>query len=85
MRWILGSGNKGRGLLAVEEAAPFGKVEAMFALWDMQAREKHFAKAVVTARALSHDFPDNRELVRFIARHEEGDEQGGLWVWVLWL
>ena len=52
----------------------FVKAEAMFALWDMQARERNFTEAVVTARALSHDFPDNRELVRFIARHGGGEE-----------
>ena len=78
-RWLLGGGNKNRGLLAMEEAAQadatrFVKAEAMFGLWDMKAREENFAEAVVTARALSHDFPDNRELVRFIARHGGGDE-----------
>ena len=78
-RWILGGGNKERGLLAVEEAAqaetaPFVRAEAMFALWDMQAREENFVGAVVTARALSLDFPDNRELVRFIARHDDGKD-----------
>ena len=78
-RWLLGGGNKTRGLLAVEEAAqadtaPFVRAEAMFALWDMRARERNFTEAVVTARALLHDFPDNRELVRFIARHEGEDE-----------
>lgn len=79
MRWILGGGNKDRGLLAVENAAQadttrFVRAEAMFARWDMQAREENFTEAVITARALSHDFPDNRELVRFIARHEGDDE-----------
>lgn len=78
-RWLLGGGNKNRGLLAAEEAAQadterFVKAEAMFALWDMQARERNFTEAVVTARALSHDFPENRELVRFIARHGEEEE-----------
>ena len=78
-RWLLGGGNKNRGLLAAEEAAQadterFVKAEAMFALWDMQAREENFTEAVVTARALSHDFPENRELVRFIARHGGGEE-----------
>ena len=78
-RWILGGGNKDRGLLAAEEAAQadttrFVRAEAMFALWDMRAREENFSEALVTARALSQDFPDNRELVRFIARHEGGEE-----------
>ena len=78
-RWILGGGNKERGLRAVEEAAQadtarFVRAEAMFALWDIRAREKNFFEAVVTARALSRDFPENRELLRFIATHEGEDE-----------
>ena len=78
-RWLLGGGNKDRGLRTVEDAAQadttrFVRAEAMFALWDMRAREENFAEAVVTARVLSHDFPENRELVRFVARHEEEDE-----------
>ena len=44
-RWILGGGNKKRGLLAVREAAEtesdfFTRTEARFALWDMQVRER---------------------------------------------
>ena len=42
----------------------------MFALWDMQVRERQFADAVVTARALSEDFPDKAELTKFIADDE---------------
>jgi tetratricopeptide (TPR) repeat protein len=77
-RWILGGGNKDRGLLTVENAAQadttrFARAEAMFAVWDMRAREKNFTEALGTARALLRDFPDNRELVRFIVRHEGGD------------
>ncbi|MDA1185073.1 MAG: hypothetical protein O2930_10575 [Acidobacteria bacterium] len=78
-RWLLGGGNKKRGLLAVEEAAQadaptYVSAEAKFAVWDMRAREKNFAEAVVTARALLLDFPDNPQLARFIARHE-GDSE----------
>jgi hypothetical protein len=74
-KWLAGGGNKKRGLLVVREAAqadaePFVRAEAMFALWDMQVRERNLADAVVTARALSHDFPDNRELTKFIAEQE---------------
>ena len=74
-KWVLGGGNKRRGLLVVREAAEldagtFVRAEAMFALWDMQVRERQFADAVATARALSEDFPDNAELTRFIAEHE---------------
>jgi tetratricopeptide (TPR) repeat protein len=74
-KWLLGGGNKKRGLLVVREAAetnaePFVRAEAMFALWDMQVRERNFAEAVVTARALSQDFPDNGELTKFIAAQD---------------
>lgn len=73
--WILGGGNKNRGLAVVREAAVadaarFVQAEAMFALWDMQVREKKIPEAVVTARALSEDFPDNAELVKFVATHD---------------
>jgi hypothetical protein len=76
-RWMLGGGNKERGLQAVREAAqahaaPDAQAEAMFALWDMQVRERRFADAVVTARALSEEFPENRELTKFIDTHASG-------------
>ena len=78
-RWLLGGGNKKRGLLAVEQAAqadapPYVSAEARFAVWDMRAREKNFVEAVVTARALLQDFPENPQLARFIARHAGDDE-----------
>ena len=74
-RWMLGGGNKERGLQAVREAArapaaPDAQAEAMFALWDMQVRERHFSDAIVTARALATEFPDNRELTRFLDTHD---------------
>ena len=73
--WLVGGGNKKRGLSVVREAAVaeaerFVQAEAMFALWDMQVREKNFSEAVVTARALSEDFPDNADLVKFVATHD---------------
>jgi len=73
--WLVGGGNKKRGLSVVREAAVaeaerFVQAEAMFALWDMQVREKNFPAAVVTARALSEDFPDNTDLVKFVATHD---------------
>jgi hypothetical protein len=74
-RWLLGGGNKKRGLLAVREAAEtdadfFTRAEARFALWDMQIRERNLSAAVVTARTLSRDFPDNHELNTFIEAHD---------------
>ena len=74
-KWMLGGGNKKKGLQTVQEAAqsavePFVQAEAMFGLWDMQVRERKIADAVVTARALAEDFPDNQELAKFLARHD---------------
>lgn len=70
-KWLLGGGNKKRGLRVVREAAAgeasfFERAEAGFALWDMQVRERDLAGAVVTAKDLARDFPDNRELVKFL-------------------
>jgi hypothetical protein len=47
----------------------FDRVEAMFAFWDMQVRERDISGAVATAQLLSRDFPDNPELRRFLAIH----------------
>jgi len=74
-KWMLGGGNKKKGLLTVQEAArsaadPFVQAEARFGLWDMQVRERNMADAVVTARALAEDFPDNQELAKFLAVHD---------------
>jgi hypothetical protein len=70
-RWVLGGGNRKRALVVVQEAAAaeadrFAHAEAAFALWDMQLREKNVAEAIVTAQALAREFPDNRELTRFL-------------------
>jgi hypothetical protein len=75
VRWLLGGGNKKRGLAIVREAAKanadmFVQAETEFALWDMQVREKNFADALVTARALVIDFPENQELRKFIETHD---------------
>jgi tetratricopeptide (TPR) repeat protein len=71
-RWVLGGGDKQKALLVARQAADadvdfFTKTEAGFALWEMQIREKKFADAVVTARRLARDFPDNPELAAFLA------------------
>jgi hypothetical protein len=63
VRWLLGGGNKTRGRLAVHEVAErgggefFDQIEAMFALWDMQVRERELAGAVGTARTLVRGSP----------------------------
>jgi hypothetical protein len=71
-RWLLGGGNKKRGLRAMREAAgiaadPFVRAEAGFGLWDMQVRERNIAEARATAATLAEAFPDNPELRKFLA------------------
>jgi hypothetical protein len=70
-RWLLGGGNKKRGLQAVRDAADadadfFIRAEVVFALWDMQVRERNIAGAVETARKLAVTFPDNLEVRKFL-------------------
>lgn len=74
-RWLLGGGSRKRGLDAVREAAqevspPYVQAEAMFALWDMEVRERNLADAIIVARALARDFPDNRELTKFLYTYD---------------
>ena len=75
-KWLLGGGNKKRGLQAVRDAADmdadlFVRAEAVFALWDMQVREKNMAGAVQTARRLAADFPENAEVRTFLDTHAQ--------------
>ncbi len=75
-KWVLGGGDKKRGLAIVKEAAEtatdrYIAAEARFALWDMQVREKNIPGALVTARSLSVDFPDNQELKTFITTNAQ--------------
>jgi hypothetical protein len=71
-RWMLGGGDKKRGLATVRDAAGtesefFVRTEARFSLWDMQLREKDVDGARETARILVRDFPENEELRKFLA------------------
>jgi hypothetical protein len=73
-RWLLGGGNKTRGLRVVEQAAmestaEFDKAESGFALWDMRVREGNVPGAVTIARELYRNFPENQELARFLTEH----------------
>jgi hypothetical protein len=74
-RWVLGGGNKKRGLRAVREAAAaadadqFVRAEAGFALWDMQVRERNIPEAMNTARTLAEVYPANLELQKFLTKH----------------
>ena len=75
-RWLLGGGNRKRGLSAVREAAKepadfYTEVEADFALWEMLARDKQMAEAVVVARELQQRFPNNPDLPRFIEQNSK--------------
>jgi hypothetical protein len=77
-RWLLGGGNKKRGLLAIRDAAAldsefFTRAEARFALWDMQVRERDMPNAAATAAVLLRDFPENPELKRFVEQHGRTD------------
>ena len=81
-RWLLGGGNKKRGLLAIRDAAAvdsefFTRAEARFALWDMQVREREMANAAATAAVLLNDFPENPELKRFVEQHGRADARNG--------
>lgn len=74
-RWLLGGGNKQRGLHALRVAADaegefYERAEAGFALWDIQIRERQMPDAVATARRLACDFPNNQELRRFLQKHD---------------
>ena len=74
-RWVLGGGDRKRGLQTVHDATlgtapPFVQAEAMFALWDMQVRERHLDDAIETARFLAREFPANRELAKFLSVHD---------------
>ncbi len=73
-RWLLGGGNKKRGVLAIGEAARtdadfYTQAEARFALWDIQVRERDTPGALATAALLIRDFPENVEVGRFIETH----------------
>lgn len=75
-RWLLGGGNRKRGLAAVREAARapadfYTEVEADFALWEMLARDKQMAEAVEVAKQLQQRFPDNPDMPRFIEQNSK--------------
>jgi len=61
-----------RALTWVREAASvpnadfYVHTEAEFALWEMLVREKNIPDAVVVARRLAKDFPENKELIAFL-------------------
>jgi hypothetical protein len=75
--WLLGGGNKKKAFVVMRAAATaeadfFTEAEAEFALWDLHVREGKMAEAVVIARGLATDFPDNPDLGTFLATHDPG-------------
>jgi tetratricopeptide (TPR) repeat protein len=74
-RWILGGGNKKKGLAMVREAAamdtdPFSHAEAQFALWDILLRDKNIPQATEVARQIAKDFPENSEVAAFLKKQD---------------
>ena len=74
-RWVLGGGNKKKALASMQEAAAaeadfFVHAEARFALWDLHVRERKLSAAIAIARELARDFPENDQLVKFLAKHD---------------
>ena len=79
-RWVLGGGDRKRALVTMKEAADadasfFVHSEALFALWDLEVRERRLSAAVAIARTLARDFPANRDLIRFLDAHAGGAQQ----------
>ena len=77
--WLLGGGNKKKAFVVMRAAASaeadfFTEAEAEFALWDLHVREGKMAEAVVIARGLASDFPDNPDLGTFLAKNDSGDK-----------
>lgn len=73
--WLLGGGNKKRALRVLNGAVDikadfFVHAEAEFALWDIQVREQNIAEAIVVARRLARDFPNNLEVAKFLDTHD---------------
>ena len=71
-RWVLGGGNKKKGLATVRQAAasdadPYAHAEAEFALWDMLLRDKNVAEASEVARRIAKAYPENTEVAIFLA------------------
>ncbi len=71
-KWILGGGNRKKALAAAREAAiaagePHTRAEARFALWEMELRERNHGEALVIAHDLLRDYPENKDLLKFVA------------------
>lgn len=76
LRWALGGGNKKRALATLRETVTVPadaavRAEAQFALWEMLVRDGQTSDAVAVARDIADSFPDNREVRRFLAEHDQ--------------
>ncbi len=70
-RWLLGGGNKKKGMSVVQETANidtdfYVEAEARFALWEMLIRERRIPEAIVAARQLREIFPENQDVIKFL-------------------
>jgi hypothetical protein len=70
-RWLLGGGNKKKGMSVVQETANidtdfYVEAEARFALWEMLIRERRIAEAIVEAKELREIFPENQDVIKFL-------------------
>jgi hypothetical protein len=75
-RWILGGGSRKRALVAVDDADAiessfYAHTEAEFALWDMRVREHDVVGATEVARRLAGEFPENKEVARFLEAQQK--------------
>ena len=73
-KWVLGGGDRKEALAVMRKAAatasdPLDKTEATFGLWEMLIREKKLKEAADIARTLLVDFPENKELIKFVAKN----------------
>lgn len=71
-RWLMGGGNKDRGVRAMRNAAAapgdfYSEVEADFALWEMLVREGKRAEALPIAKDLLAKFPENEDLAKLVS------------------
>jgi hypothetical protein len=69
--WLLGGGDRKKALAWMRQAAAadsdhFEKIEAEFALWEMLVKEHHLPQATEVASRLAIQFPENRDLARFV-------------------
>ena len=81
-RWVMGGGNKSRGLKMVRDAAQtpadhYTQVEAQFGLWEMLSRDGQRDEAVGIAKELLKKFPENKDLAKFVETGGRPPERAG--------